>query len=556
MSTLAAPTPSNPRWLFGPVSDLLFGCGIAYMGIFALMTVAAEQVEATVPITSFLLITLVIAAPHYGATLLRVYESREDRRAYTLFTIWITAGLIGIFVTSLYSPVLGSLWFTLYMTWSPWHYSGQNYGLVVLFLRRRGVTIEPRAKQLLYASFILSYAIVFVAFHTGVSSTGYGPALPQGDSYVFVPIGIPLYMANALYAGLGGLYLLTTAGTLFLLARGSNLRDLGPALVLIASQALWFAIPGLARASGTLQGIAPLSNLTAPYIGLWIAIAHCVQYLWVTTYYAARDENHVGRTRYLTKALLAGSAAWGVPALLFSPGLLGNVPYNMGLFMMVAATVNLHHFILDGAIWKLRDPRLAKILLRSDDSVGPRLDRGGSSFVRPLFWATGFVCLVIFVVGDLEAQYGVTRAGERGDAARIEKATRRLARIGRDSPKLHHQLALLAQRDGDLVRAETEFKAALEVYETKNVWHNLGTMYLSQQRFDEALHAFDEALALDPSLAQTRVHASTAALSLGQRELALDHLKAAARLAPNDRGLRRRIVELGGEPNPPGQALP
>ena len=29
---------------------------------------------------------------------------------------------------------------------------------------------------------------------------------------------------------------------------------------------------------------------------------------------------------------------------------------------------------------------------------------------------------------------------------RIEQATRRLARIGRDSPKLHHQLALLAQR--------------------------------------------------------------------------------------------------------------
>jgi hypothetical protein len=334
------------------------------MGVFVLLAVASEPISAAVPLWSFLLISLVVSAPHYGATLLRVYERREDRRTYALFAIHASAVLAGLFVAGLYDPLLGSILFTLYLTWSPWHYSGQNYGLAVMFLRRRGVEVAPRARQLLHASFLLSYAIVFVAFHTGSSSAGYGLALPQAESYAFVPLGIPAAWATPLYVGVATLYAAAVIGAVGLLARGARLRDLGPAFVLVASQALWFAVPGLARASGSLQGVAPLSTQAAPYVGMWVAIAHAVQYLWVTTYYAARDEAHGRRARYLTKALLAGSAIWGVPLLLFSSGPLGPVPHPMGLFLMVAATVNLHHFLLDGAIWKLRDPRIADVLLR------------------------------------------------------------------------------------------------------------------------------------------------------------------------------------------------
>ena len=310
----ATSTPANSRWLFGPVSDLLLGCGVAYMGVFALLVFATAQLEAAVPLWSFLLISLVISAPHYGATLLRVYEQREDRRAYAIFTIHISAVLAGLFVASLYNSLLGSLLFTLYLTWSPWHYSGQNYGLAVMFARRRGVDVTPLAKRLLYASFLLSYGIVFVAFHSGSGNTGYGPALPQAESYAFVAMGIPAAWSTVLYGVLGTAYFGVLVGALALLSRGARLRDLGPVYVLIASQALWFAVPGLARATSTFQGIAPLSTQAAPYVGMWVAIAHAVQYLWVTTYYAARERGPRRAARATSRsALLAGSAIWGLP---------------------------------------------------------------------------------------------------------------------------------------------------------------------------------------------------------------------------------------------------
>jgi hypothetical protein len=36
----------------------------------------------------------------------------------------------------------------------------------------------------------------------------------------------------------------------------------------------------------------------------------------------------------------------------------------MGLGLLTASIVNLHHFVLDGAIWTLRDGRVARMLLR------------------------------------------------------------------------------------------------------------------------------------------------------------------------------------------------
>ena len=63
---------------------------------------------------------------------------QEDFHKYRIFTVHITA-LVAL------TLVLSHFWFralpwifTLYLIWSPWHYSGQNYGLFMMFARRGG----------------------------------------------------------------------------------------------------------------------------------------------------------------------------------------------------------------------------------------------------------------------------------------------------------------------------------------------------------------------------------------------------------------------------------
>ncbi len=543
----AAPTMNaDRRWLFGPVSDLLFGCGIAYIGIFALLSFGFNAVEAAIPMGSFLILSLFVSGPHYGATLLRVYERREDRRAYTIFTIYATAVIWAAFAVGVHNALVGSLMFTLYITWSPWHYTGQNYGLAVMFLGRRGVKVSPLAKRLLYLSFIFSYGVVLVTLHGGGGTAGYTGLAADAGSYRLMQLGMPVGIATLLYWALTAGFVGTLGTAVIMLLRVAPLRDLTPTLVLVFSQALWFLIPVLARSSGKLQDVAPLSLRHAEYAALWIVLAHSIQYLWVTTFYAARDEGVAGRTRYYVKALLAGSAIWGIPTLIFAPSALGHAPYDLGLFMVVAAAVNLHHFVLDGAIWKLRDSRIAKILLRTaNHQTDNELDSGPSrGFGKAIVWAMGVAGLVVLVGGDLERQYGVNRATERGDYERVELAAERLAWIGRDGPHLHHNLALLAQTRGDLVTAESELLESLDRYETKNAWYSLGSLRLRQGRSAEALEAFEGALRLNPYLLTSLIGASQASLNLGAPDGAIRYLQRATALAPGDRGLKQSLMKI------------
>jgi hypothetical protein len=145
-ASIAAPKAPS-RWLFGPARDLILGCGLWYLVALALLCVEGPTIRAATGAAILPMLTLVFGTPHYGATLLRVYERREDRRGYAIFAVWTTALLALLFVVAVHQPLLGSLILTVYLTWSLWHYTGQNYGLTVMFLRRRGVPVSDRAAE-------------------------------------------------------------------------------------------------------------------------------------------------------------------------------------------------------------------------------------------------------------------------------------------------------------------------------------------------------------------------------------------------------------------------
>jgi len=159
-----ATDPSTPesasrsaRWLFGPVVDLFLGCGVGYMVLTVLLlTSGATQPLAVWAPFAVVVVAILTNTPHYGATMLIVYGRRSDRRRYGFFAVHVTLLIFGLFVGGLYWVPLGSLLVTVYASWAPWHFAGQNYGLALMFLKRRGVPVDARTRHLLYASFVLS----------------------------------------------------------------------------------------------------------------------------------------------------------------------------------------------------------------------------------------------------------------------------------------------------------------------------------------------------------------------------------------------------------------
>jgi hypothetical protein len=543
MASHAHPVPmaaagAGGGWLYGPSVDLLLGAGVGYVASIPLVALAsATWGVREFPLAIFAFLTLLISGPHYGATILRVYEQRRDRRRYALFAVWATLALCALFVLGLRHALVGSLLVTLYVSWSPWHFSGQNYGLALTFLRRRGVVVERRAKRFLYASFVLPFAQWLLVLHGDRYSVAVASVPGSGESTLdFLSLRIPVPILEVVVPLMALAYAASLAGAGVSLLRHASPRDLGPCFCLVVVQALWFSVPALVL---VLTG-APLDGLA--FAAIWISAAHGLQYLWVTSYYARREDPSLRLGPYLGRALLAGSTVTIFPGLLFAPALLGAIPWDMGLSILLISVVNLHHFVLDGAIWKLRDGRVARLLLRDAPAEAEELVERPSrrSRFRLAMAVLGVASLGIVAIDVWQRDRVLAWAGGENEDRMIQ-AMQWLAWIGRESPSLHVHVARALGRSDRPDAAIAEFQRSLELHPTPAAWVGLGQVYAKEGRWTEASGAFAAVLSENPDHMSALAGASHAWLRLGRPDLARKSLEHARSLAPGDARIERLL---------------
>ena len=530
----------NDRWLFGPGRDLFLGCGVGYAVVLVAFLVGGNELKAWAPMGLLAFVLLFTSVPHYGATLMRVYNERESRRRYAVFSVWISLVLLVAFAVACHWYELGSGLFTVYLNWSPWHYAGQNYGIALMFLHRRGVEVTPTAKKWLYSSFVLAFLLAFVrlngiepdagyAFESGNASAGTGDTV-----YRLLRLGIPeVPQKLMLIVGLAA-YLVATGRAFKLLLDRGTARDMIPAVLIVASQSLWFVIPAMFRTFGVLENSVLYSPHNHQYAFLLIAIGHAVQYLWITTYFARKEPRFGGAPRHLAQCVLAGCVVWYLPRYLFDPSLLGSVSFNAGLALLIAAAVNIHHFILDGAVWKLRDGRVASVLLRTHSEIDePAEVLPSNSWIRPIIWTLGTLLFAVTLVGNWEREFGVRRSALTMDTQRLQTALERLEAIGQDDGAGHRSLGNVALRLGrhDLALAEFQKSVALEPH--PKPWFEMGKIYDNREQWSEAVLAYEAAYAIDSKPRKLIGRLAQALSKTNQHERSLAVLRAGAARHPD-----------------------
>jgi hypothetical protein len=401
----------------------------------------------------------------------------------------------------------------------PWHFTGQNYGISLIFLRRAGVDVSPSLKRFIYAAFTIPFVLWILALHSDVPGTAeYAPLGTGGTVYEFHSVGIPsAIQAPAVWLA-AVVYLWVIGECVLGMRRRASLSVCLPTLALMFTQSLWFALPILVHFFAIVEPIGPLAPGSAAYTFVWISLLHAAQYLWITTYYVRRERPGTRTLPYLTKSLLAGSALYGFPILLLAPGVAGRLPYDSGLFLMVAGALNLHHVMMDGVIWKLRNTRIASILIGGSDVQPAEAGRPNPWFGR-LVWASGAVVVVLTVAGTLEAEYGVGRALAASDVDRLAVAANRLKWMG----------------------AIREFDRSLALRPTAAVWINLGVAHERENRLAQAIEAYESALDLDPENVTALYYAGQASLRTGQLTRARELLERASTLAPERADIRSAL---------------
>ena len=511
--------------MYGPTLDLLVGCGAWSLPLLA-VTFFLQRDNAVAVSFTFYLLAVFCNNPHYMATIYRAYHTPSDFRKYRFFTVYVTVLLLLTVGLVHFVPTLFPWAVTVYLTWSPWHYTGQNFGIAQLFIRRSRAPVDSAARSFLFGSYAASFAVWFLTLHSTM----------EGDPN-FLSLRIPERIALPLQI-LFSLTFVSCATAAFLrLKKNLSGWSLVAPLLLSATQMCWFVVPALLARFGALK-------LSASYFSAGaLAFMHCAQYLWITTYYAKKETPPEGRRSfsfwryYLT--LLVGGVALFIPGPWVASRLLQRDLAES--FLIFMALVNVHHFILDGAIWKLRDGRIARLLLGRNP---PNETTGEAEINVSGFWSNlqwfggdsvaarsaryGFAGAILGLGAIDQAQYFFTRRD--GDPAALAWAQR----MNPQDTRVYFRRAQIALQAGDLVRARTELERVLRINpRNAPAQHMLGQIIFRSGDTEAALAHYDRMAELfrpDLSIALNR---GLLDLERGNSKIAAARFEEALSLAPH-----------------------
>jgi hypothetical protein len=331
--------PAVDAFLMGGASLAAYAACVALAGRPATAALAAAAATGA---------AVVVNGAHFAATNYRLYRSAESARQFPLTAALVPLVVLAGAAASLRWPAeIAPSFLKLFLFWSPYHYSGQTVGLSQLYCRRAGVELSDPELKALRAFVYGTFAASAARADTGLSTRDY-----LGLSYP--SLGLPAGVADVLTA------VMAAAGLalLFLWARRLRAGRGVPALAWVPplAQFVWF-IPG------------PSSAEFYPLVPMF----HGAQYLLVAWYLHLRERREETPKPAASFAAVESGrfAFWNI---LLNYVMFAGVPWitvkATGVSPLLAipvmsAAVQLHHFFVDGVIWRLKRPRLARALAAS-----------------------------------------------------------------------------------------------------------------------------------------------------------------------------------------------
>lgn len=520
-------------WIYGPWIDLIVGCG-AWSAPLLLIVFSAKATGGAWPF-AFYFLALLFNYPHFMATIYRAYYSYDEFRKYRFFTVHVAfllavAGLIA----HLWYPLLPWI-FTLYICWSPWHYTGQNFGLLMMFARRAELAVNENERRALHLSFIASYVLLMFSFHTGSSSDP-----------LILSLGLPAKFTIPVRAALAAFFLLAAGWALQSLSRRTSWKTLLPSATLVATQFLWFLLPAIIELASGRE--VPQTRYSSGIL----AVLHSAQYLWITSYYQEKEARTAGQRawsfwRYML-TLIAGGIALFIPG----PWIVSRV-FKVDFFasfLTFTALVNLHHFLLDGAIWKLRDSHIASLLLNKPEADVEVSERGqsllarmahgvvGGSVAARILRITGAAVLLLWAGVDLMHFFWTNVSA---NLASLQRA----AQLNPNDSSLQLRLARAANSAGDKDGALTALRNAAEI--------NPGNLALQEAyarglitagRHADAYALYAKILARLPHNVAALVNYGLLARELGRNEEAIDAWQRAVAAEPMNANAQLYLAQM------------
>lgn len=343
-------------WIINPVIDVVFCCG----GLLWLMYFAnslaikylsgADATFALVAIAG----THILSETHTAATLERLHQSEATRKALSKVGLISALLCVLLAVASLIIPGVAAIYVKIYLLWIVQHFMAQTYGISLIYCYKRNYLLSLWEKRIL--KFAVDATIAYgiarqLTFREWSVDSFVGQSIP-----FWGPLPMPIFTAIDCIFKLSIISFAVMIGLKFL--RERKIFPLPAALL-------------------TVSGIAIFSVPRDMTTNLWVyvpAFYHGCQYLVVSTSYMLKERGlpeNVSTAQLSTLLLKPSSLKYfatlfvvGVFIYGGMPGLLQDFGFDFKIaYATVFTVINFHHFFIDAAIWRLRDPHVRKLLI-------------------------------------------------------------------------------------------------------------------------------------------------------------------------------------------------
>ena len=350
---MATAAPAKSRWIVNPWVDLFAVVSLLAFAVFLAFYLSGYRQRTDLVVTAAYLLQVVCNWPHFAASYVRLYSSWQNVREYASVAVYWPVVLVGAVIGTLLYPDLVGPWFAkTFLLWAGHHYSGQTYGIALIYCRKYGFTLQNWEKWIVRGPIWMSYifpvadmelrpgASSFYAVNmpslASASEKWFGWLPPQGLvgllPWVY-GVTVVVFLAWALWRRLG--------------ARAQQWLPLA-SWITVGAQMLWYDRIAL-----------------TPSFYEFVPFFHCLQYLVVITAFHRHTWMREGRNNTVAflqyfgvLILLGGFLFEAVPVAISHVGIATGVSYAA-----ILSFINLHHYLIDGVIWKLRKPEVARALV-------------------------------------------------------------------------------------------------------------------------------------------------------------------------------------------------
>lgn len=525
----ATSSSSRPFWLVSPTADVVLGAGAWSLPVLLVAGWAAANAGPWAAF-AFYALALVVNYPHFAATVVRAYRGRPSHRLVTIwFTVALVVVLVGAHLVTDWLPYI----FAVYLTWSPWHYTSQNRGIATLFLRRAGVVPTVRERRILRAAFLASFLMWGLGLHSGPSLETLARldldptwTLPARLVCLGVFVGASLFVFGAWFG---------RAKEAAPDEKAQQQRGLLVAAVVVSTQLLWFGLPWALESAGMLQ-LTPLYFAAGA-----LALMHGAQYLWVI-FFTERTERQLAGQPFSAPRHFALLVGVGATLFLLGPWAVSRgAQYDLVTsFLLFQAVVNIHHFAVDGVIWRLREPKVAAVFDAKDRAAKTEetAARGGLSPLKLAGVAVLILAVAVAVVDVI--QYASTQAGATEEQLTLAE------KLNPQDPRLFLRRAEAAMRENNPEDALKHLEAGLTFAPQSGPLLRAKSTVLAQQEQFEDAYAHLQSLPERMHDVETLIHLAALAHRLKKPDEARKWIVKAAERAPDDpEVLRHRgLIEL------------